>query len=358
MHAAEPRKRLAGASVLVTGASGLVGRELVEQLERAGCEDVVGVSRRTAARTRESVAWDMSSEPAPRELSRAWDAIVHTAANTRWTMSHSEAFTANVKPIEALAPLACERTLVVHVSTAYATGLRGGGASDSHADYRNSYEWSKARGERLARELFARLAIVRPPLTIGRRSDGVAARFSGMYLFLRGIATSSVPAVVGVPDAFFDVVPVDDLARGIVNVIEDRRAGDGEVITVAGGASAPRLQPALEWMLDALNRWRTAHGLTALATPPLLSPERWRRFFLPFVREHLTERQLRTLELLRNFEAYLQLSEPLDATYPIVDVEGAIRASVDYWATTHPRIAALDQRGWSAAAATRTTLAS
>jgi hypothetical protein len=101
-----------------------------------------------------------------------------------------------------------------------------------------------------------------------------------------------------------------------------------------------------------LNRWRAARGLTTLATPPLLTPERWSRFFLPFAREHLTERQLRTLELLSNFEAYLQLSEPLAATYPIADVEGAIRASVDYWATMHPRVAALDQREWSAATTT------
>jgi nucleoside-diphosphate-sugar epimerase len=342
----QDRTDLSGARVLVTGATGLVGSEILEHLADRYCDHVVGVSRQRSARGPGIVAWDMSRDDPPQELRGKWDVIIHTAANTRWTMSPDEALAANVVPVAALRSLVAPDTLVLHVSTAYAVGLRGDALSESLEDYRNSYEWSKAGGEQMARRLFPRLAIVRPPLTIGRRGDGRAARFSGMYLFLRGITSSTVPAIVGVPDAFFDVTPVDDLAALIVDIVSDPNAGQGEVLTIAGGEGAPRVEPALKLMIDALNGWRGERGLTTLDDPPLLSPERWNRFFLPFAREHLTERQLRTLDLLRNFEAYLQLTEPLQATHIVADVEDTITASVRQWASVHPRAASLSPQPW------------
>ena len=66
-------------------------------------------------------------------------------------------------------------------------------SSTDPADYRNTYEWSKAHAERLARELFPQLTIIRPPLIVGRRLDGRAARFAGMYTILRGMTRALDP---------------------------------------------------------------------------------------------------------------------------------------------------------------------
>ena len=77
-------------AVLVTGATGLVGTELIDQLREGGGIEVVGVSRRGSSKTPDVIAWDMAVEPPPSQLRQSWDAIVNTAANTRWSMSPDE----------------------------------------------------------------------------------------------------------------------------------------------------------------------------------------------------------------------------------------------------------------------------
>jgi nucleoside-diphosphate-sugar epimerase len=335
-----------GRAVLVTGATGLVGTEVVDQLRGAGIGEVVRTSRRGSPTDPDLVAWDMASEPPPAPLDRRWDAIVNAAANTRWTMEPEEASAANVASVRRLGSLATGETHVVHVSTAYALGLRGDVESSDPVDYRNAYEWSKAHAERVARECFGRLTIVRPPLIVGRRGDGRAARFAGLYTVIRGATAGTVPAVVADPGAHLDAIPVDDLAALLVRLAADPQAGDGSVHTIAAGTAAPRVDAAIETVVEALNRWRAARGAVPLEPPRLVSPESWNRFFLPFIREYLTPRQARILELLGNFEPYLALADPIRADHPVTDVITCIDVSTTYWADANPRVAALAPRPW------------
>jgi nucleoside-diphosphate-sugar epimerase len=263
-------------------------------------------------------------------------------------MAPEAAERANVVTVEALAPLVSEDTHLVHVSTAYAVGLRGDVESPDIADYRNSYEWSKAHAERLARERFANLTIVRPPLIVGRRADGRAARFAGMYTVLRGITSSMVPVIVGEAGGYFEVIPVDDLAEVIADVVAG--PGSGEVLTVAGGTGAPDVETAVGLMTTSLNAWRTERGLDPFDEPKLVSRDSWNRFFLPFARSELTARQLRVIELLANFEPYLALTEPLVPTHPVRDIEPCISTAVSYWAGVESRQASLAPKPWKAAA--------
>jgi nucleoside-diphosphate-sugar epimerase len=339
--------RLSGSAVLVTGATGLVGSELIEQL-RAGGAEVVGVSRRGTPHDSDVVAWDMSVEPAPAPLRRRWDTIVNAAANTRWTMSEAEATGANVASVGALEPLVAAETRVVHVSTAYATGLRGDVESADPADYRNTYEWSKAHGERVARETFANLTVVRPPLIVGRRSDGRAARFTGMYTLVRGLTIGTVPAVVADPAARLDAIPVDDLCRLLVGTAASGAHEEGAVLTIAAGEAAPRVDEAIAEIVSSLNQWRLQQGHEPLECPPVIEPERWRRFHRPFARQYLGPRQLLILELLENFEPYLALVEPLQPDCEAVDILPCLRTSTAYWAEANPRVAALAPRPWRA----------
>jgi nucleoside-diphosphate-sugar epimerase len=296
------------------------------------------------------VAWDIGAAPPPRELEGEWDVVVNTAADTRWTLAPDDALRANVATVEALAALGLRAAHVVHVSTAYAARPDGSSPGVELEDYRNTYEWSKALAERRARELFPRLTIVRPPLIMGRRSDGRAARFMGMYTVIRGISSSLVPAVVGRPDALFDVIPVDDLAHAIAALAEEPPPAEPRVVTVAGGPSAPTVDTAVTSIVDALNEWRTGRGLDPVAKPRLVAPASWNRFFLPFARKHLTDRQLKVVDLLSNYEPYLQLDEPLAATTVVPDAAACIPASVRYWADEHSRIASLSAKPWRAAA--------
>lgn len=343
-----PAATTSGGAVLVTGATGLVGSELIDQLRGGDAAEVVGVSRRGSPTDPDVIAWDMASEPAPARLQRRWDAIVNAAANTRWTMNPEEATAANVASVRALAPLVSERTHVVHVSTAYALGLRDDVESADLEDYRNTYEWSKAHAERVARESFPRLTVVRPPLIVGRRSDGRAARFSGMYTLIRGLTVGTVPAVVANPEARFDAIPVDELCWLLANLAENRNAREGSVLTIAAGTAAPTVEEAITAVVDSLNHWRQQHDREPLEGPPLISPDSWNRFFRPFVREHLTTRQLLILELLQSFEPYLALADPLRPDCAVDDVLQCLETSTSYWADTTPRIAARTPRPWRA----------
>lgn len=336
---------LSGSTVLVTGATGLVGSEVVGHL-REGDAEVVGVSRRGAPHDPDVIAWDMSGEPAPVPLHRRWDVIVNAAANTRWTMSEEEATAANVASVLALEPLVGAETRVVHVSTAYAVGLRGDVESADPADYRNTYEWSKAHAERVARDAFPRLTVVRPPLIVGRRSDGRAARFAGMYTLIRGLTIGTVPAVVADPEARFDAIPVDDLCRLLVELATGGARADEAVLTIAAGETAPRVEEAIAGIVGSLNEWRQARGHEPLACPPLIEPERWRRFHRPFAQQHLSPRQLLIMELLESFEPYLALAEPLRPDLEVGEVLPCLRTSTIYWAGANPRVAALAPRAW------------
>lgn len=336
---------LPGSVVLVTGATGLVGSELIDQLREGGAH-VVGVSRRGDPHDPNVVAWDMSDQPAPAALHRRWDTIVNAAANTRWTMSEAEATAANVTSVRALEALVAAETRVVHVSTAYATGLRGDVESTDPADYRNTYEWSKAHAERVARETFPRLTVVRPPLIVGRRSDGRAARFAGMYTLIRGLTIGTVPAVVADSKARFDAIPVDDLCRLLAGLAADSTKVDGAVLTIAAGEAAPHVQEAIAVVVGSLNDWRAAHDHEPIECPPLIEPERWRRFHRPFVQQHLSPRQLLITELLESFEPYLALVDLLRPDIEVSDVLSCLRTSTAYWAEANPRVAALVPRPW------------
>lgn len=344
--------------VLVTGGTGIVGAEVRDQLTRDGRWEVTCVARRPD-RDNGAVAWDMSAGPPPKELGGHWDAIVNCAADTRWSQTAQEALRSNVSSLTALTALASPDTHLVHISTAAIVGPRSDeGRSDDPGRYRNMYEWSKARAEHVARECFKRLTIVRPPLVIGRRGDGRAARFAGMYMLLRGIAASSVPAIVANPDGYFDAIPVDDLASVIVEALTGpgggpgggpgREPGDGEVLTVACGHAAPRVRTVVQLICDALNEWRVRKGIEALDVPPFLDPESWTRFYRPFSRDVLSRRQRLTLDHLDQFLPYLQLTEPFVPTHQVIDAERAMPPSVRYWAGMNPRLAALTPRPWQA----------
>ena len=329
--------------LLLTGASGIVGSELCHQLTRGAIAEVTCVARR--ASRAQTVIWDMASEPPPSALRRRWDVIVNCAADTRWSQTAAEALRANVRSLESLSALAGPDTHVIHVSTAAVVGPRSDGSSDDPSAYRNMYEWSKACAERSAKARFARLTIVRPPLVIGRRADGHAARFVGMYMLLRGITSSSLPAVIADTRGLFDVVPTDDLASMIISTLG--RGGSGDVLTIAGGERSPRVGRAVQLLCSTLNDWRARRGVAPVQVPPFLAPDSWKRFFRPFADDLLSARQRLTLDHLDYFLPYLELTEPFIATHPVTDAEAAIAPSVCFWADSNPRLASLAPRPWS-----------
>jgi nucleoside-diphosphate-sugar epimerase len=333
--------------VLVTGATGNVGSELLRILQLRRDVMALGVSSRGGPAELGLVAWDIGRTRPPAVLRRPWDVIIHAAARTKWRTTPAAARAGNVQPIRALFELVSYQTHLVHLSTSHATGLVGSVASESVDDYRNPYEWSKAECERLVQARERPATIIRFPAVFGRRTDGRITRAAGFYRLFPAVANGLLPAIVGVPDAYLDLVPVDDLASHIVRIALAPAPERTTVRTIGCGRSAPTVARAIDTVFAVLNDWRDERGVPPLEQPPILEPDRWERFFIPFARDHLPPLHNQIIDVFSEFEPYFSITEPFDATETVEDVLPAVRKSVRWWAESDVRRACAIPEPWS-----------
>jgi nucleoside-diphosphate-sugar epimerase len=327
--------------ILVTGASGVVGTEVCEQLTRAGHRPV-RVARRPPAEPG-WVAWEMAAQPPPEQLRRGWDVVIHTAASTRWTMTRDEAVLSNVDTLRAALELAGRRARLVHVSTAY---VRQDGAGVAEFDgYRNGYEWSKARCEQLLADRDGPTVIVRPPLILGRSTDGSIARFTGPYTLMQSLLSGMAPVIVGDPAGYAEVAGVDQVAAAVLDAALG--AADRTVRVVAAGERCLRLAELVDGLFGSINSWRARAGLEPVPAPPYLPLDSWHRFFLPLARTHLSPIQLEAVQLMGMFEAYTSMTEPFAPTWPVPDPGAVVARSVEHWIAAKPRLARRTPQPWS-----------
>ena len=211
-------------TVLLTGATGLLGRYLVRDLAAAGVPLAVLVrpsgrksaGDRVAALLDDWLARTGVRPPAPRVLAGdlhadglglsdedlEWvrancGAVLHNAASLTFQTGHDgEPFASNVGGTEKVLDLCRDagvRTLH-HVSTAYVAGLRTGTVLETDRDVgqtpANVYEESKLQAERLveAAEAAGDLDVatcLRPSIIVGDSRTGFTTTFHGFYAFLR-----------------------------------------------------------------------------------------------------------------------------------------------------------------------------
>lgn len=336
--------------ILVTGATGVVGAEVVDRL-RADAVSGAAVTQVARRGVDGSVlSWRIGAEPAPDELSGHWDVIVHCAASTRWTLAREEAVAANVDPLRAVLRLADRDTHLVQVSTAYVGGARN--AEDLRGaefeGYRNGYEWSKAVCEEVVREEHpGPLTVVRPPLVFGRRADGVIARFSGPYTLLQALVSGMAAVVVGDAGGYAEIGPVDEVAHVIARAALSAPPAVPSTETLAGGPDCLTLGCMLDVVCDTVNEFRTAHGVDPVERPPLVPNDSWNRFFLPLAEQYLSPVQNHAVKLLAMFQSYTSMSRPFEPTWKVADPAAVVAASVRHWATAKPRLALARPEPWT-----------
>ncbi|MDH6115203.1 nucleoside-diphosphate-sugar epimerase [Kitasatospora sp. MAP12-15] len=341
--------------VLLTGATGVIGSELVQRLRSAAREHggrhdhtLVRVARR--AEDESLVRWRIGAEPPPAALAGHWDVIVHAAASTRWTLARDEAVAANIDPLRAVLALADRDTHLVQVSTAYVGGVRNPedlrGAE--FEGYRNGYEWSKAKCEELAREEHpGPLTLVRPPLVVGRRGSGAIARFSGPYTLLQALVSGLAAVVVGDPAGYAEISPVDEVATVLAAAVLCPPPSRPRTEVLAGGRGSLTLDELLDVVCTTLNECRTAQGVAPIERPPLVSGDSWDRFFRPLADQYLSPIQSQAVKLLAMFQSYTSMSEPFEPTWTVEDPAAVMAASVRYWAATRPRLALARPEPWT-----------
>ncbi len=329
------------ATVLVTGATGIVGSEVVEVLRRDG-HRVTAVSAH-GSEDGSVIKWRMGTEPRPVALPTP-DVVVHAAADTRWNLSEENALLANVKSLKALSRVVPRSTRLVLLSTAHAIGY-GTGDRESVLSFRNTYEWSKSAAETLLEDSFDNCGVVRFPIVIGRRSDGYVTRLAGLMKLFKPLVSGLIPAIVGQRDALLDLVPVDDVAEQVAAVAcSELPLAPMEVI--GHGAEAPTVEEVFEALFDTLDLWRASRAIAPLVRPPIVEPDRWDRFHLPFARDQLTPIQLRLVEVMSEYRPYLCLREPFKVDVQLKDPLNSFRTSVRWWADNHSRAAAAVAESW------------
>ena len=213
--------------MLLTGATGLLGRYLLRELSAAGAEVAVLVratggldaKRRVAALLDDWQARTGARPPTPRVLSgdlraeglglsredRAWvgghvSQLLHNASSLTFTeQGDGEPFASNVGGVRRVLDLCDEagvRTLH-YVSTAYVAGATTGTAREAPADPAvppvNVYEDSKRQAEALVRAAAADGALdvatlLRPGILVGDSATGFTTTFHGFYAFVRVFA--------------------------------------------------------------------------------------------------------------------------------------------------------------------------
>ena len=179
--------------LLVTGATGFLGQELVPRLRKAGhhvhCLSRHGPLHGDITRPDLGLRWPLKV-----------DAVIHVAALVSFREADRAALLeANTRGTYNVVAFCRRRHIrrLIHVSTAYICGdARGTWTEedfDQHQRFNNPYEMSKFWGEAYVREAVhnkvLEATIVRPAILVGRSSDGRATAFEGFYHPLKAVLT-------------------------------------------------------------------------------------------------------------------------------------------------------------------------
>jgi nucleoside-diphosphate-sugar epimerase len=282
--------------VLITGATGFVGRNLIAALLREG--HTVRAIVRSAARIpegyREKVEAIIGDVTAPQSLAsapRGVDAVIHSAAlmsDHEWE-PWSEFLKVNVEGTRVLMD-ACARAapsaLFVHISSSSVTGpaLRGPIREDASLDPEPSpYARSKALAEELvmARRDLA-WVVVRLPALYGSGAS------YGWPDVLRRIRSGRF-AVIGEGRGRMQLTHISDAVQGLMKILEKGSLISGKVYQLAGPESI-RVADLFDLLAAELGvpRPRRVPKWLAMAAARALSvvPGRWKPGSLRLISPH------------------------------------------------------------------------
>lgn len=251
--------------VLVTGASGMLGRATAEALLRRG-DDVSVLQRRPSGIECREFLGDVADPGVVRRATQGQDAVVHLAAKVDVVGRWSDYARANIDGTRAVVHSCLAEGVgrLVHVSTPSVAHsgrpLVGVGAEPADpAAARGHYARSKATAEQLALSAdSAALAVlaVRPHLVWGPGDTQLVARIVDR-------ARSGRLPLLGTGAALVDTTYVDNASAALVAAVDACGAAHGEALVVSNGEPRP--------VHEVLTRLCQAAG----APPPRLRVPAW-----------------------------------------------------------------------------------
>ncbi len=303
----------ANGPIALTGATGFLGRAVVAEILRTTDASIIGLVRGTSQdeadeRGAQTLRSALDREPSDAERARVswlradieetrlgladadWNRlasvvgdVLHCAASVRFDLDLTDSHRINVDGTAHVLEIATEAArqghfgCFHHVSTAYVAGLNEGWSdadylpADRARNFRNTYEQTKARAERLLRDQRdVDVAIYRPSIVGGSTETGFTDNWNVLYVPMRMIARGQLPVLPVGGEQLVDSVGYDYVARGIVHLANSDRGG------IVGHHLTAGEHPFTVAQFAAMS-YRIAELLDLdPSNPELASPGRWR----------------------------------------------------------------------------------
>ena len=265
-------------TVLVTGASGVLGTALLPEL--TGYDVITAVHRRLPTGSGRVVRLDVSApllDLTPevyRRLCDEVDVVVNCAAIVNFSADQGEVDRVNVEGLGRVVEFAAEaEAVLVHASTAYVSryGRVGGGGklgSAKVAARTDEYVASKYLGEQMVRDAGLDAVIVRPSVVVGDSRTGYMRQTQAVHLLAEHLLTGRLPFLPAHPGWRLDIIPQDVVARGIRAVLDaDLRTGE---FWLTSGEAALTVERFLELIAAAARAAGRTEPSSRLADPAIV----------------------------------------------------------------------------------------
>lgn len=309
--------------ILLTGASGVIGQDLVPRL--AQDQLILGRHRAQPNSGARQVAIDIrrpSLGLGDLEYARLCvevDTIIHCAAITDMSGQVPELSATNIAGVQHIVDFASAAGAKLHfVSTAYCSETYGPAAPVA-----SDYVASKRAAEALVRESGLDWTIIRPSIIAGHSNTGAIASFQGFHLFIATVLKGRLPIIPVARQTPCDFVAVDWVAAAIAAIAAAPEFGRTYWLT-AGEAAL-----TIEEMMATGRPFASARGRN-LDQVELMTPQAVEAEILPGLRPRLQERLL----ILTNLAKVMARRTAFPTDLEAVDkarLKQALLANLDYW---------------------------
>ncbi|HYO45868.1 MAG TPA: SDR family oxidoreductase [Gemmatimonadota bacterium] len=333
-------------TILVTGGTGTLGRELVRRLAVESSTPRVVVLSRSARDPDPGfpsgirvVQGDLLAGPGMglsasvrEELSADVTDILHCAAETRFTLPLEEARAINVGGTRSLLEFAegCPSLRQIGCfSTVYVAGRRTGRITeddleDGGSGFVNSYEQSKNEMEREIRERMGDLpiAVYRLSTLIGDSTTGAVTGFNAFHHALRLLYLGLAPMIPGDPAHRIDVVAVDHVADAACWLFGRRFEAGRTYHLCSGPERSSSLAELIDAVVEAFHRFRPEWRRRGIERPAIVDLPTY-ELFARSVEETRNEILLRATRAVQSFAYQLAYPKTFDRTATQAALEGS-----------------------------------